>query len=324
VAVLDRCRLRFEPADWEGPMPVSEAARRIFDEHGLDVGFRRPQPWTWLEPPMEMGEGTGFALEYEFRVREGFEPSELSLAVESGDRLEVALNGERVEPDGSWWLDPALRRFPVAGKVRAGTNTVTVRCRPMLKDVEPAACLLLGAFAAGGGTEAGEPELPERYAGYPQVIRRWEEPVQLAEPGEIECGDWTAQGYPFYSGAMLYRGTIRCEAPEPGRRVRLRLGRWHGAVATVRVGGEEAGLVGWPPYEVDLTRRLRAGDNEVEVRVVAGLRNTLGPHHVPSSEGTVRPEMFAPDERAKFLPADQYLLLRQGLAEPPVVETLAP
>jgi len=68
----------------------------------------------------------------------------------------------------------------------------------------------------------------------------------------------------------------------------------------VIVNGNEASILGWKPYRVDITKYIQDGRNSVEVEVVNSLQNLLGPHHYLPMEGLVTPGSFYCKEDVKF------------------------
>ena len=94
----------------------------------------------------------------------------------------------------------------------------------------------------------------------------------------------------------------------------MKLSDWAGTVAEVKVNGESAGIIGWQPFELDITDQLNEGQNKVEVIVTGSLKNQMGPHHFNPTPGFVTPWSFFRG------PADQpagstYDLLDYGLFE---------
>jgi hypothetical protein len=78
--------------------------------------------------------------------------------------------------------------------------------------------------------------------------------------------DWAGraeEGIKYYSGTAVYRTAF--ERPR-GERVVLDLGEVR-EFAAVRVNGQECGVLWKAPFRVDVTAALRAGANELEVRV---------------------------------------------------------
>lgn len=139
----------------------------------------------------------------------------------------------------------------------------------------------------------------------------------LAAPGGL---GWNDQGLPFYSEGVAYRQTFKV-ADRKGS-YRLALPRWNGSVARVSVNGRDAGWITAPPYECDVTRHLRRGENEVEVTVIGTLRNTLGPHHSGAAAGSAWPGMFQKGPASGLPPGGAYSTFAYGLFEPPVLRRI--
>jgi hypothetical protein len=93
----------------------------------------------------------------------------------------------------------------------------------------------------------------------------------------------------------------------------VRLGRWRGSVAEVRANGQPAGIIGWQPYECEITPFVRPGTNRVEVIVTGSLRNRHGPHHRKTGR-LIGPGDYQAGPAA-MPPGDSYLLLDYGLME---------
>lgn len=97
------------------------------------------------------------------------------------------------------------------------------------------------------------------------------------EPYEAELGDWAqVEGLRCYSGGALYEKTVTLRPEDvamKGRKL-LDLGRV-GSCAAVRVNGGEEHVRVAPPWTVDVTDELRAGENRLSVTVY----NTLNNHY---------------------------------------------
>lgn len=100
------------------------------------------------------------------------------------------------------------------------------------------------------------------------------EPVKISTgEGLLAAGDWSQAGaLKYYSGGMIYRKNIVLPEGVNQKRVMLDLGS---VVATceIKINGKAAGVKMSPPYSVDITQYLRAGENEVEVLVYSTLAN---------------------------------------------------
>ena len=187
--------------------------------------------------------------------RIGFEvqdpPDRLALLVDGfdGDDPRVWLNGRPVP-----WravrsrIDAQMREVDLSGRARQGRNVLAVRL--LLR--EPTGGLvdhvkLLGSFALAGDADRG--------------YRIAASPERPARPAS-----WTDQGYPFYSGRGVYRTTVEVPADLAGRRLRLEV-PMRDDVLEVVVNGHAAGVRLWDPYVVEVTGLLRAGPNELALRV---------------------------------------------------------
>jgi hypothetical protein len=103
------------------------------------------------------------------------------------------------------------------------------------------------------------------------------EPVRLeCGPGLAETGDWsTAGALECYSGGAWYRKTVILTPAQVRGEVALDLGSVV-ATAEVRVNGQRAGIRVAPPWTIDISPLVQAGENRIEVLVF----NTLANHHL--------------------------------------------
>lgn len=124
--------------------------------------------------------------------------------------------------------------------------------------------------------------------------------------------DWTSRpenGIKFYSGTAVYHKTFNLSAlPQHGRRFILDLGEVH-EVAVVRLNGQNLGVVWDKPSRVDITDAARAGENQLEVRVV-----NLWPNRLKGDEALPKGRRFTETNIHKFTAASP--LLPSGLLGP--------
>ena len=106
------------------------------------------------------------------------------------------------------------------------------------------------------------------------------EPILVKTNGEgtMPLGDWSELGIlNNYSGGVCYQTNISLTEAEASGSVQLDLGRVV-ATAEVLVNGELAGIRVAPPWKLDLSGLLQAGQNTLTVRVF----NTLSNHYQTS------------------------------------------
>jgi hypothetical protein len=284
--VLDRCSYRLDDEPFSAEKPVRDVENEVRPRLGLPPnGNRDVQLWRLYREPRD----TGRTLElcFEFKARQ--KPSkDLWLVLERPREFEIELNGEKVpsKPKG-WFIDRAFERVDIKGRVRKGANELLMRT-VMRTTTGIEAVYLAGDFGVDAKTLA-----------------------LTAEPKELSSGDWTKQGYAQYPGSMTLRQKVRLE--KKGERFFLSLSRRavHATCLFVRVNGRDAGLVPWPPWEIEVTDLVRSGSNEIEIEVVGSRRNLLGPLHLKEARPAwVGPEQFEPASDAY---SEGYRLVPYGL-----------
>ena len=73
-------------------------------------------------------------------------------------------------------------------------------------------------------------------------------------------------------------------------------------------------IIGWQPFELDISGFIKSGENEITVTVYGTLKNLLGPHHFGAVHGRAWPDMFqqGPENQP---PGDEYDYIGYGLFE---------
>jgi hypothetical protein len=133
------------------------------------------------------------------------------------------------------------------------------------------------------------------------VIARKDDP--LIDPVQFVSGStpfalqpWTKTGLANYSGSAIYSKVFLLPAGYSHSRVLLDLGKVS-AVADVFVNGSHAGTLVWSPYQLEISRLLRPGKNEIRIvvtdteanrRAVGASRSILANIDVCGLEGPVR------------------------------------
>ena len=268
VLTLDTCRLRKgEDGRWAKAMPV--------------IGVQAA-----LEAERYAG-----PIMLQFRFNVDVPPKSLCVAVEDAADYRITVNGKAARYAGlPYYVDESFHPVDVAEHVVEGENVLelAVDFRPMPESSFALASLfekkegtelesiyLIGDFAVAG-TVSAESQQPGCLRCTPAFV--------LTEEPETTSGDLSAEGYPFFAGRASLLQTVALERPRDGERVILELPALDAVLAKVRLNGDDAGAILWPPYELDVTDLVRDGDNEVEIELVGSLRNLLGPHHRSNGE----------------------------------------
>jgi hypothetical protein len=173
--------------------------------------------------------------------------------------------------------------FDILKKARVGDNEISIIMHPMSIYAEIEPVYIMGDFDLSASAHG------------------W----RLVPQTDIELGSWKEQGLPFYSYDVAYSKTL---SGLSGKKVNVRLGRWKGTVASVYVNGEKAGVIGWQPFELDITNDVKKGRNQIDVVVTGSFKNLLGPHHNVTRRGIVTPWSFkfAPEQQPQGADYDLY------------------
>ncbi|MBL8175382.1 MAG: hypothetical protein JNK48_11980 [Bryobacterales bacterium] len=273
---LDYCDVAFGGKELRG-VYFFKASDEVFRHYGFAEG----NPWhTAVQFQSKIVErdkfpaGSGFTASFAFEAGAGVDMASLQAVVERPSIFKVRINGVALEPlPGVWWTDREFAVYAIGKHVKAGRNVVSVTANPMSVFAELEPVILRGEF------------------GVEPAAAGW----RLTAAGKMGVGSWKQQGLPLYGEVVSYRRSFAVE--DVSRAYAVRLGRWFGTVAEVRVNGLDAGVIAWQPYELDVSKLLRKGVNEVEVRVHGSLKNVYGPHHGNVRKGFAGPHMmrFAPE-----------------------------
>jgi len=304
---LDYCRYRKSEGKWSNVLPVLTVYELLAREE--------------YEGPLTM--------QFTFEVENL--PSDLRLVIEDAANYQISVNGQSVKYEGlPYWIDRAFHPVDIANLAKQGTNVIelSIDFRPLpksgfslsrlfenLEGVELESVYLIGDFAVAGKPSSAEPK--------PRCIRFSPE-FRITAEQQTTSGDLVSEGYPFYVGRMSLTDTVTLEAPADGERVMLELpGIDDAALVKVRVNGDEAGVIMWSPYEIDITSLVKSGGNEIEVELISTLRNLLGPHHRPAGEPdqcwgtdyTLYPNWLKNEEELKEKWTDDYFFLNFGIVK---------
>ena len=297
MMTLDYCDLELNGESFRD-LYFYTAAEKIFASHLKETYGYNYNPWSVavqyrqrILDKNNFEKGTGFKAHFPFHIENSEEINGISAVIEWPQLYTISCNGKQVDAvPGDWWLDRSFGVFNISDQIVPGKNVITIVADPMDIHAELEPVYLIGDFGVSSTQEG------------------W----LITAPQSLRIGSWKEMGLPFYAGSVAYKKSIEVEGQVTAHKVRLN--KWHGSVTEVFVNGQSAGIIGWQPYELDITEWLKPGDNEIEVSVTGSLKNLLGPHHNNPNVGLVTPWsfFFAPDHQP---PGDQYHQLDYGLFE---------
>jgi hypothetical protein len=276
------------------------ALESLFRENGVSMG----NPWqhkiqykqNYLELDSLFKDGSWFEAAYHFNVDASLGSEAIKTmraVVERPGLWTVSINGQEVEQiAGSYWIDRDFPMYAIGEHVKQGRNTLTLKAPRMHVLAEVMPVYILGEFLVTPG----------------------ERGFQISGGDITETGSWRSKGLPFYSQKVAYTQTYALEK-SPGASFKVKLNQWSGTAAGVLVNGEEAGLIAWQPYELDVTSLMKEGSNNITVRVTGSLKNTFGFFYQDNNSWIFGPHSwnYAPE---KAPDASAYFLMDYGLMQP--------
>ena len=292
ILTIDFCDLKIGDKTWKD-LYFYQAQTETFKAVGMPKS-----PWdnsvqykTEIADKNKFPEGSGFTADFYFTVDNGADIKGMKLVAERPSVFQVYVNDKQVKwSNGKWWLDKDFGVYEIESFVKSGINKVTIKAMPMSIYAELESVYILGNFAL-------EPQ---------------EKGFKIIAAKEMRLGPWNKQGMQFYGNKVSYSHNLIVKDLKKSYLVKLN--KWEGPCAEVYVNGKKAGVIAIAPFELDITKLLRKGRNEIKVEVVGTLKNTLGPHHA-ASNGSCWPSMFQSLQKGYSLAGDTYASNPYGLME---------
>ncbi len=293
VCVLDMARFRIEEGEWQAEAEILKVDRAV--RHAFGAPFRSGdmvQPWFRNRTQSGKSHHGCVRLAFEFFIEE-LPEAPIQLALERPEFVALRLNGQRLDavPHG-WWVDNAFHLLNVPAHLFVeGTNVLEWEV-DFHEGINIEALYLLGNFGV-------------RVEGTCKTL--------ASLPATLNVGDVTAQGLPFYGGAITYHLPVPLQ-PSPEQKAFLELTEWEGACAKVNTADGSEQLIAWQPYRADVTEGAREGAT-IDLEVILTRRNTFGPlHQIPLRAGSYGPANFITEGDAF---SSDYMLYPSGLLSEP-------
>lgn len=297
VLTLDYCDLILDGKNYPD-LYFYEAQKKTFQRYGFDKN-----PWdssvqflTSILDRNKFPSDSGFEAVFWFQAakKDYADFRDLKVVVERPSVFEVFINGREIKavPD-SWWLDKDFGVYEIGPHVITGRNRIAVRARPFSIEAELEPVYLVGDFSLKPANKG----------------------FILVPTEEISLGAWKSQGMPFYGHTVSYTKKFKIDSglQQNNEKFFVRLNQWRGSVAEVLIDGVSAGLIAFPPYELEVTPFIKSDAVKVSVIVYGTLRNTLGPFHGRPPQGSAWPAMFQRGADKGCPPGIEYSLVDYGL-----------
>ena len=220
------------------------------------------------------------------------------LVVETPEIFDITVNGKKIDKTvKGYYFDTSFKVIDIFNYVVEGENEIALTCdfvqsdevyknaknslvfesekNKLSYDMEIEAIYIKGDFAVK--TDKSFETLDRR------ALRTDGDFYITASPKAINSGEIASQGYPFFAGSMTFKQKITLSSDECKFRS-IKFDRLPSTVTKIKVNGADAGKVMWQPYELDISKLLHEGENEIEITVTGNLRNLLGPFHLSDGE----------------------------------------
>ncbi len=222
-----------------------------------------------------------FTVRYRFTVGDGFD-GPLCAGIERAWLYDIYINGEKLDQDGAErWFDPDFRTVPI--QAQPGENVLTLTAKPF-----HVLCAIMPVYIIGDFS-----------------LSPAERGFRIDPARDLEKGDWTDQGMPFYADAVRYTFTFILE--EKTADPVIRLPEFDEPVARIGIDGNEIEPVVHPPYEVTVPEMLSAGEHRIDVDVFGNMKNMMGSHFSDLLPGIwsfqYNPEAMPPGNEYTFTPS---------------------
>ena len=279
---------------------VIRGGDRIFTQRGF-----QNNPWdnkvqyknNLMNKNPNYGPGSGFSADYHFFLEKGFRPTKMDVTAEQYTLCRVEINGVAVPwLENEHYLDEHFGVADITAYLKDGENVVTVVADTFDVRLELESVYLRGDFDVRS------------------VDNRW----VIGPETKLGYGSWKEQGKPFYPYAVNYRYTAHLDATPAA--ATLFVGNYGATAVSAIVNGTEVLLNVDGHLPQDVASLLKAGDNEITLRVCGSLKNLMGPHFgSENTRGSAWPGMWkwAPTHQPG---ADAYDLMDFGLNEAPVLK----
>jgi len=256
ILVLDRISVSYDGRNFSEEEPEWRVRKRIAKHFGVEAALQW-QPWVAIRKGIFEGKGGNIILRYRFYS--DVEKPKSFLVIEDMQKGRVSINGQELPFDRNkldWHWDRSFKKIEITDYVKKGENTVDFSLHyDFLTEVE--AAYIVGDFGV---------EMVDPYRG--RIVK---------ENKYIRTGSWVGQGYPFYSGRMVYKASFNMRNKK--KKIFLKIVNPSGILFKVRVNAIDAGNILWSPYILEITPFIKRGKNSISVELVSSLQNSWGPLH---------------------------------------------
>ena len=263
---LDFCRFRKGQGSWSQILPIQ----------GIQSILTREKYY---------GPAT---LRFEFKSE--IKPNKCAVVIEEADKYIIMVNGSTVKYEGlPFYRDKCFLPVNITQYVKPGANYVDITRDFETADKENLDNENLFKFY---GTELEQIYLIGDFAVKGEKIgqdffetkrHRYKSKFILTKESGITSGDLLADGYCFFNGKINLTTEAIISKIKENERYYFNIENLFTTIAKIKINNQDAGIIAWRPYRLDITDYIWEGQNWIEISLINSLRNLLGGiHFIPS------------------------------------------
>jgi len=271
ICVLDIAKYKIDNKESVEPTEILKIDQAVRTNYGLKHrGGEMIQPWYASKFTNNTDVKGSVKMNFEFNVADVPQDT-VYLGIERPENFKIKLNGKDITSETKgWWIDPSIKKIVIPGSYLASGKNDLELTIDFSEDKNLEALYLIGNFGV-------------QLNGQLKTLTRL--------PEKIKVGNLTKQGFPFYTGTVTYKFCASVKFANNDK-LFFTVPEFEAACVKIHTQDNEAKMIAWQPYSIDVTKELQKNDYLL-VDFVLTRRNSFGPlHALPLRAGGYGPENF--------------------------------
>ncbi len=284
---------------WKGKRLNPNVITLDFASYSVDNGktFSKNEPVIGILERLNKQEYKGNVI-LKYQATFNTIPDTCKLVVETPDAFdEITFNKQTITINtGDYYLDHNFKTANIESFIKTGINIIEFHLQfeaanPISSKQkerigsELESIYLIGNFAVKGNNPTELWETQKNSTGnFKKSPAYGFESFTIEKENSDFAHNLTLEGYPFYKGSFLLEQTFVMENMDETQQYYLNFDQCHATVFEVSINNQNLEPVCWSPYQIDITKALKEGDNHIQIKLTNSLRNLLGPHHQKRGE----------------------------------------
>ncbi len=287
VLLLDIAEYSFDNEDWQGQEEVLIIDNMFRDNLGYPLRMAElAQPWT--ETSENKFEHT---LKLRYTINSEIDLKDISLALEDIDNTRVYVDSKEIDKKiTGFYVDEDIKTIKLPDLPK-GEHKITLEIAYNKKSGAEW-CYLIGDFGV-------------RVEGVSKTI--------ISQVKELNFGDITTQGLPFYTGNIIYHIETQLNGT-----YELEVSKYRGALLSVKVDDEEIGDIVFSPYRLNIGSKY--GLCKIDITMYGNRYNAFGALHNCNDEFIWHGPYTWRTEDTSY--SYEYQLKKAGILKTPVLKKI--